>query len=565
MPMNACEAMLEILAESGVRYLFGNPGTTELPLSDALVDHPRVKYILALQEVPVVAMADGFAQASRSPGVVNVHISCGLGNGMGMLYNAYRAGTPLILTAGQQDRRLKFEEPILWSDMVSVAKPWTKWAVEVERAADLPLAMRRAVQTALMPPTGPVFLSIPVDVQREVGEFDLTPPRPINPLVRPPVDELKRAAEVLAKAKNPGILAGSRVLEANAVSELVDLAEALGAPVMAEAGTTHGRLAFPCTHPLSAPGMPIYAPEIVQRLSEFDVLFVVGTDLFRLYVYQEPSRAIPANTRLIHLDQDPWQLGKNYPTDVSLAGNPKTGLAELASLLRATMSGTEREVAAKRGAERGQGHRKIREQIQSRAAAEWSQRPLTPATIMSALAKSLPKNIAVVEEAVTTTGTILERLGAIQDPTGYFGHRGWALGWGLGCSVGVKLAWPERPVLAVLGEGASLYGIQGLWTAAAYRIPVTFVICNNAQYQILKIGAQGMGLPRAVEGRFEGMDIARPEVDMVALARSFGVEAHRVSDPDELTARVQESFGRETPILFDVPVARGTPSRLNYG
>jgi benzoylformate decarboxylase len=219
-------------------------------------------------------------------------------------------------------------------------------------------------------------------------------------------------------------------------------------------------------------------------------------------------------------------------------------------------------LAVKRGTERGQVHRKVREQIQARAAAEWGQRPLTPATIMSALAKSLPKNVAVVEEAVTTTGTLLERLGAIHDPTGYFGHRGWALGWGLGCAVGVKLAWPERPVLSVLGEGASLYGIQGLWTAAAYRIPVTFVICNNAQYQILKIGAQGMALPRASEGRFEGMDIAKPEVDMVSLARSFGVEAHRVSDPDELTARVQESFGRETPILFDVPVARGTPPRL---
>ena len=260
--MSACDAMLHLLAEAGVGYLFGNPGTTELPLSDALVDHPRIKYVLGLQEVPVVAMADGFAQASRSPGVVNVHISCGLGNAMGMLYNAYRAGTPLILTAGQQDRRLKFEEPILWSDMVRVARPWTKWSAEVERAADLPLAVRRAVQTALMPPTGPVFLSIPIDVQREVGEFDLTPPQPVNPRVRPPLDELQRAAEVLAQAKNPGILAGSRVLEAEAVEELVELAELLGAPVLAESGTTHGRLAFPCTHPLSAPGMPVYAPEI---------------------------------------------------------------------------------------------------------------------------------------------------------------------------------------------------------------------------------------------------------------------------------------------------------------
>jgi benzoylformate decarboxylase len=556
--------MLELLAEAGVRYLFGNPGTTELPLSDALVDYQRIKYILGLQEVPVVAMADGFAQASRSPGVVNVHISCGLGNGMGMLYNAYRAGTPLILTAGQQDRRLKFEEPILWSDMVQVARPWTKWAAEVERAADLPLAIRRAVQTALMPPTGPVFLSIPIDVQREVGDFDLSPPQPLNPRVRPPVEDLRRAAEILAQAKNPGILAGSRVVEAGAVTELVELAELLGAPVLAESGTTHGRLAFPCTHPLSAPGMPVYAPEIQQRLSEFDVLFVVGMDVFRLYVYFEPPRAVPKHIRLIHMDQDPWELGKNYPTEVSVCGNPKPGLEELVTILRATTTPAQRELAAKRGRERGEAHGKFRDQLKARANEEWKQRPLTPLTVMSALARALPANVAVVEEAVTTTGTALERLGAIHDPTGYFGHRGWALGWGLGCSIGVKLAWPDRPVLAILGEGAALYGIQGLWTAAKYRIPVTFVICNNAQYQILKIGAQGMALPRANEGRFEGMDLSEPEIDMVSLARSFGVEAHRIDDPDELSQRVKESFRRETPILFDVPLIRGTPKRLNY-
>ena len=562
--MNACEAMLHLLAEAGVRYLFGNPGTTELPLSDALVDFSRIQYILGLQEVPVVAMAEGFAQASRSPGVVNVHISCGLGNGMGMLYNAHRAGTPLILTAGQQDRRLKFEEPILWSDMVSVARPWTKWAAEVERGADLPMAIRRAVQTALAPPTGPVFLSIPVDVQREVGDFDLTPPRPINPGVRPPLEEIRRAAEILSQAKNPGILAGSRLLEASAVTELVELAELLGAPVLAESGTTHGRLPFPCTHPLAAPGMPVWAPDIHERLREFDVVLAVGMDVFRLYVYYEPPRALPEHVRLIHLDQDPWELGKNYPSEVSLAGNPKPGLAELAGMLRKSMTPAQQELAAKRGRERSEVHRKLRDALQAQVAAEWSQRPLTPTTLMAALARALPPNVAVIEEAVTTTGTVLERLGAIQDPTGYFGHRGWALGWGLGCSIGVKLAWPLRPVLAVLGEGASLYGIQGLWTAAKYRIPVTFVICNNAQYQILKIGARGMDLPRAKEGRYEGMDLIGPEVDMVSLARSFGVEAHRLTDPDEVTSRVKESFTRETPILFDVPITRGTPGRLNY-
>ncbi|HEX5445147.1 MAG TPA: thiamine pyrophosphate-binding protein, partial [Pirellulales bacterium] len=198
---SGAQALIEMLVAAGVRYLFGNPGTTELPLMDALAADRRLQYLLGLQEVPVVAMADGYAQASRSLGVVNLHISCGLGNGMGMLYNAYRAGTPLLVTAGQQDRRLKFEEPILWSDMVSVVRPWTKWAAEIERLEDLPSAVRRAMQTALTPPTGPVFLSLPIDLQSEVGQLDLTLPSLPDPRVRPPRSALRRAAELLATTR----------------------------------------------------------------------------------------------------------------------------------------------------------------------------------------------------------------------------------------------------------------------------------------------------------------------------------------------------------------------------
>src|SRR5262245_3355808 len=168
MATTGIHAFLDLLAEFGVRHIFGNPGTTELPLNDALVGDSRFQYILGLQEIPVMAMADGFAMASRKLGVVNLHISCGLGNAMGMLYNAYREGTPLLVTAGQQDRRLRLEEPILWGEMVAVTRPWTKWSVEVDRVEDLPIALRRAVQTALTPPTGPVFLSLPIDVQMEL-------------------------------------------------------------------------------------------------------------------------------------------------------------------------------------------------------------------------------------------------------------------------------------------------------------------------------------------------------------------------------------------------------------
>ena len=564
--INGSQAFYQLLADVGVRYMFGNPGTTELPMIDALVEDKRIDYVLALQEVPVVAMADGYAQASRSLGVVNLHISCGLGNGMGMIYNAYRAGTPLLVTAGQQDRRLMFEEPILGSDMVSVVRPWTKWAVEVNRIEDLPSAVRRAVQTALMPPTGPVFMSLPIDLQAEVAEgLDMTPPRPLDHRVRPPLEALRRAARVLAEAKNPAILVGSRVTEADAVAELVTVAERLGAPVISESGTTHGRLAFPSDHPLYDQGMPIWSPEVRERLNDFDVLLVAGMDLLRQYIYHEPARAIPEHIRLIHLDEDPWQLGKNYPVEVGLVGDTKAGLAELATLLAEAMLPEAVAAAQKRAKALAEKHRQAREKLREQAAAQRDARPMASLVMMDSLARVLPENVAVIEEAVTSTNTFFERLGVLRDPSGYFGHRGWALGWGLGCSIGVKLAWPERPVLAMLGEGAAMYGIQGLWTAAQRRIPVTFVICNNAQYQILKVGAAQMGLPGAREGRFIGMDLTEPEIDFVGLARSLGVEAQRVEDPDELGELVRDSLAGDRPRLFDVPLARGTPSRLNYG
>ncbi len=440
MPQRGIDVFLQILADAGVRYIFGNPGTTELPLNDALVNDPRFQYMLGLQEVPLMAMADGFAMASGSLGVVNLHICCGLGNAMGMLYNAFREGTPLLVTAGQQDRRLRFEEPILWGPMVEVARPWTKWAVEVERVEDLPSAMRRAIQTALTPPTGPVFLSLPVDVQTaEIEQFDLMPMSLPNRRVRPPLEALSRAADVLLSARNGAILAGSRVQEADAVDELVRLAERLGIPVISESGTTHGRLAFPCDHPLYAQGLPLWSPEVHERLKSHDVLFVVGMDLLRQYVYHEPAQAIPEHIRLVHLDEDPYQLGKNYPLSVGLIGDVKAGLAELDIVLAQRMNSQQKKAAAARVEQFAVDHAAACETARQECAADRNQRPMTPATFMGAVAKALPADVAIVEEAVTTTNTMLERLGALKNTSGYFGHRGWALGWGIrgfaGCEI----------------------------------------------------------------------------------------------------------------------------------
>ena len=559
---SGARALLHLLAESGVPYLFGNPGTTELPLMDALVGESRLKYILGLHETPVMAMADGFAMASGKLGVVNVHASCGLGNAMGMLYNAHREGTPLLLTAGQSDRRIRFEEPILWSDMVAAARPWTKWSAEIERVEDVPVAVRRAIQTALTPPTGPVFLSLPMDVQSAEADLDLTPLRPLDRRVRPPLEALRRAAARLASARRPGIVAGSRVVEAGAVEALVAVAEKLGAPVYTESATSHGRLPFPCDHPLYAQQLPLWAPGVRAALADFDVLLVVGLDLLRMYVFHDPPQAMPPQTALIHLDENPWQIGKNYPVEVGLIGDVQSGLVELDEIIGQSQTDADRTSARSRTAEYAAKHGEIRSALRRKVDDDRDHRPMTPLKLMDSLGRVLPPNVAVVEEAVTTTEHLFERLGHLKNTDGYFAHRGWALGWGIGCAVGVKLAWPDRPTLALIGDGAAMYGIQGLWSAARYNVPVTYILCNNAQYRILKDGARMLRLPAALQEKYLGMDLDAPTIDFVALAQSLGVEALRVTEPEELSDVVRQSLAGDRPRLIDVTIGRSRASQF---
>ncbi|HKB02300.1 MAG TPA: thiamine pyrophosphate-binding protein, partial [Gemmataceae bacterium] len=555
--MTGIHAFLEVLAGAGVRHLFGNPGSTELPLNDAVAADRRFTYVLGLQEVPVVAMADGYAMASGGVGVCNLHTACGLGNGMGMLYNAHRAGTPLVVTAGQQDRRLRFAEPVLEGDLVSVARSWTKWSAEVERAADVPIATRRAIQVARTPPTGPVFLSLPLDVQtEECGPIDLSAPHVPDPRARPPADALNRATELLIAARSPVILAGSRVTESGACAEVAQLAESLGAPVFAESASSHGRLPIRADHPLYRGPLPLWSPDVRAELAVFDVALCVGLNVLRLYVHRGPEGPIPRGLRLIHLDNVPSEIGKNYPVEVGLIGDPKVGLEELTDLVRRRAPSEFVAAAGRRVEDWSTRRARERSELLARFESERATRPMTGRTLMHALARVLPGYAAVVEEAPTTHQNLLERLGVLTDPTGHFGHRGWALGWGLGCSIGVKLAWPDRPVVALLGDGAALYGIQGLWSAAKYRVPVVFVISNNAQYKILKATGDLLPLPELAKRNYVAMDLTGPEVDFVSLSRSFGVDAVRVSDPDELSDRVRAALGGERPILLDVLIER---------
>jgi benzoylformate decarboxylase len=405
---------------------------------------------------------------------------------------------------------------------------------------------------ALTPPTGPVFLALPLDVQSARAEgLDLSPPHVPDRRTRPPLAALQKAAAVLAGARAPVILAGSRVAEAGAFRELAAVAERLGAPVFSEAATSHGRLPLATDHPLYAGPLPLWSPQVRDRLAGHDVILAVGLNLLRLYIHQEPERPLPDDARLIHLDNVPWEVGKNYPVEIGLVGDPQSGLAELDALL-AARPGPPPSAAAR---ERLQRHATARraEQAALRSAIDRQDRdrPMPPLALMGALVRAMPANALVVEEAVTTHQNVLERLGALKDPAAWFAHRGWALGWGLGCALGVKLARPDRPVLGLIGDGATMYGLQALWTAAHHRIGAVFVICNNAQYKILKDCAALLPLPEMARGNHLAMDLVRPAIDFVGLARSLGVEAHRVEGPDEAAERVRAGLQGDRPLVLE--------------
>src|ERR1700749_5144327 len=340
--MSGKRAFLDLLKQEGVKVMFGNPGTNELPLMDAFAVEHDIRYILGLQEAALMAMADGYAQASAGLAVLNLHVAPGLGNAMGMLYDAMKANAPVLVTAGQQDFEYLATEPILSADLPTLARPFVKWAAEVHRLEDLPRYVHRAVKTALAPPTGPVFLSLPGDILKNDADIDLLEPTRVAPRMRGDAEAVERAAEMLAKAERPVIIAGDAVAQSGAHKELIALAEAIAAPVYVE--FIPSTASFPASHPLYRGMMVRTQAGVREVLDKHDLLFSVGGHLFT-WSLPSPIDPWPAGLPLIHLDTDPWQIGKTYPAKVAILGDPKATLPDITAAGGARMTGE-----AKKGA-----------------------------------------------------------------------------------------------------------------------------------------------------------------------------------------------------------------------
>ena len=535
---------MDVLRTEGVTHLFGNPGTTELPLVDALAGVDDLRYVLALQEATAVGMADGYAQVTGRPAFLNLHTSAGLGNAIGNLTNAVANRTPLVVTAGQQDRRHIVSDPLLAGDLVGLARPVSKWAHEIRTIDELGTIVRRAFRDAAAPPAGPVFVSLPMDLLDADDAPDTPPPSILERgAVAGGVEELA----ALLTSTDPtklAIVIGDEGADARA--EVAALARALGVKVFGS--PLYGRKVFDQSDPHWAGPLAPAAAVIRAQLEPFDRVLLVGGQAFLVYPYT-PGPSLPASTELLHLSSSAADVGRTHPVRLGLVGDPQATLTALLPLVRAKVEG-DAAAAAERTATFAEQRAAAIETYESGAAERYGDVPMAPAAAAHAAVRAIPEGTIVVDEAITTGSYVR---GFHDGP--YLFCRGGGLGWGMPAALGASLGADRSPVLCVVGDGSAMYSPQALWTAAAEGLPVVFCVVNNRQYLILKNALRQRGGPTVANDRYIGMDLADPPVDFVALAQSMGVEATLVEKAGDVGDAVRAAVDAGRPHLLELPIA----------
>ncbi len=550
MQMTGSTALMEIFHQEGVEYIFGLPGATEVFFMDALENRPDIHFILGLHEVVVAGMAEGYARTSGKPAVLNLHTGPGLAAALPMLSNAFAGGVPLIVTAGQQDTRLLASEPALSGDLVSIAKPFSKWATEIIHSSDMPTVFRRAFKFAQQSPTGPVFISLPQNIMADVIDFEYSKNQFVRSHLQPDPESVKTAAGLLAGAKNPAIIVEDGVAKSNALDEIVELAEITGARVFEY---WMSDVNFPINHPLYAGDLDLTSFHTRDLLEKVDVLVAVGAELFRLPVYLEKPLLHPS-TRLIQIDDNPWQMGKNFPLAAGLEGDIRLSVKALSSLLKKNLSSYEKEIIQARikflTAEKQRSDQIIAEKTQT----EWDKTPVSPYRLMQEIKDNMLPGTRIVDDCWSCSA-ILRRTLSFNEAKSYQRSRnGGSIGWGLPGALGTKLASTERPVVCISGDGSAIWSIQSLWTAAHYNIPVTFIICANGCYQQVR-NMKTIIMKSTAGDRNLGTDLCQPQIDFCKIAEGMGIPAKRMEYPSELKSGLLHSFKLNRPNLVEVRTA----------
>ena len=512
------EAVMDLLRALRMTTIFGNPGSTELPM---FRDFPReFRYVLCLQESLAVGMADGYAQATRNAALVNLHSAVGVGHALGNIFTAYRNQTPLVIVAGQQARSILPYEPFLFSTQATeFPKPYVKWSCEPARAEDVPVAIARAYYTAMQPPRGPTLVSVPVDDwDRECEPIE---PREVSTVVRGDPALLRRIAEELSAAERPAFVVGAGVARDDAWDEVIALAERHQAKVWV--APMSSRNSFPENHRLFGGFLAADRAKILASLTGHDVILVLGAPAFTYHV-EGFGPHVPPGAKLFQLVDDPGMAAWT-PTGMSVVTSLKIGIRDLLD---------------------GPPPRARTAPPPLVRPPRVSGSPLTDKYLLQQIAALRPPSSIIVEEAPSSRGPMHDYLPIIDRDTFYTCASG-GLGHALPAAIGVALGRPRDKVIALLGDGSSMYAIQGLWTAAQLALPITFVIVKNSRYEALIEFERHFGLEGTVGTRLPG-------IDFCGIARSQGCKAIYVERAEQLDQALQTAFAASEPTLVEVVV-----------
>jgi benzoylformate decarboxylase len=521
--MTVRAAVLDLLRAFGMTSIFGNPGSTELPLFRGFPKDFR--YVLGLQEAVVVGMADGYAQATHNAAFVNLHSAAGMGHAMGNIFTAYRNRTPLVITAGQQARSILPYDPFLFSAQATeLPKPYVKWSCEPARAEDVPLAIARAYYTAMQPPRGPVLVSVPADDWAK--PCDPVHARVVSTEIRPEPRVLDAIGEALDTSLYPAFVVGAAVDRDGAWNDVVRLAERHNAAVWA--APMSGRCSFPEDHALFAGFLPPMREKIVNLLAGHDVIFALGAAAFTYHV-EGAGPHLPAGARLVQLIDDP-NIAAWAPQGTAAVGSIRLGVLDLLA----------REPPRPRGCPAPRRQSPLVE-------------PSTPMSVdfvMQTLAEIRDPAAIIVEEAPSSRRAMQSYLPILRSETFYTMCSG-GLGYAMPAAVGVALGKPGAKVIGLIGDGSSMYSIQALWSAAQLALPITFIVLKNRRYAALQEFAPTFGF--GPDEPLPGTEL--PDIDFVALARGLGCRGMNVNRAQDLREALIAAMPATGPTLVEVDIA----------
>ncbi|HEY3167320.1 MAG TPA: thiamine pyrophosphate-binding protein [Candidatus Binatia bacterium] len=551
----ASQAYLEVAAAHGIDYVFGLPGTSGQEFIGTIADQEKIRFVLAMHETCVVSMADGHARVTGRPQLAQVSTLPGSANAIGALYDAYRDRSPVIVTSTNVDTRIVGRDSHTeGKDLVEMTKQFTKWSAEVHRSDRIPEYLNRAFKVASTPPTGPVYLALPSNLLGEtitIANPEADRSR-IVPRIAGDPEALAEAAKLLAHAKRPVIVAGSAVAKSGATEELIKFAEMVAAPVVME--PRYSFLAFPTTHPQSF--------QIAERQPSFDLpvwgepdlIFAIGCRFIREYRYL-PEPVIKPDTRSIHIEEDPWEIGKVFPVDVGIIADAKSALKSLVDIYPKFAAASDGK------AERLECIRKAKEQVnaelENRVKQGWDSTPINAARLARTMDRLIEKDALIVNESPTSKDILMANFQFSPGRSYFSNSSGGFLGWGLGAAIGAKLASPKRRVVACLGDGSCMFGIQGLWTLAKYRVPLVVIVFNNRAYMAVKNQFRGSEERIRIAAEM-GAEITGPDINFARLADTFGIFGQRVEQPDAIEPALKRALEQSGPALVDVVISQNT-------